>query len=81
MVREMTKEYTLADIKNVIFKALDNPMMNLIHPAAIEGLNQVILVEGLVHDILSEYNAFKLSRLMDGLSSGLICEMWSFITL
>lgn len=43
---------------------------------AIEGLNQVTPVAGLAHDILSEYNAFKLSYLMDGLVSGLNQEKW-----
>ena len=72
----MNQQYTFSDIKNVIFKAMDNPMMNLIRPVAIEGLNQVTPVANLAHDILSEYNAFKLSRLMDGLVSGLNQEKW-----
>lgn len=72
----MTQEYTLTDIKNAILRVMDNPMMELVRPAVIEGLNQVSPAAGVARDILLEYNAFKLSRLMDGLSSGLNCEKW-----
>ena len=75
----MTQKYDLTDIGNAIAKAIDNPMSKIIRSGTIGVLgiaNPVAGVTGeIVNNFLSEYNIFKLSLLLNGLSSGLNVEM------
>lgn len=75
----MEQKHNLTDISNAITKVIDNPVLRTIRSGAIGVVgiaNPVAGVAASVGDsLLSEYNDFKFSHLLKGLSSGLNLEM------
>jgi len=75
----MEQKHNLTDISNAIAKVIDNPVVRTIRSGVIGVLGIAHPVAGVVADVgnnlLSEYNDFKLSQLLMGLSTGLDIEM------
>lgn len=75
----MPQNYSLTDIRNAISKVMDNPMARTLRSGTIGVLGIEHPVAGLVasvgNDLLSEYNTFKLSLLLNELSTGFNTEM------
>lgn len=75
----MEKKYNLTDIGNAIAKPMDNSMMRIIRSGAIGVLGiahpVVGVTTGVVDNFLSEYDTYKLSLLLRGLSKELNIEM------
>lgn len=69
----MKQKYNLSDIENALAKAMDNPEMTMIRSGVIGTLGILNPVAGVLADVgdsfLSEYNTFKLSLLLRGLST------------
>lgn len=70
----MSQKYDLTDIRNALSEAMDNPVVETIRSGAVGvlGLADPVLgiVGGIGNDLLSKYNDFKLSYLLNGLASG-----------
>lgn len=70
----MSQKYDLTDIGNALSEAMDNPVVETIRSGTIGvlGLADPVLgiVGGIGNDLLSKYNDFKLSYLLNGLASG-----------
>ena len=70
----MSQKYDLTDIGNALSEAMDNPVVEIIRSGAIGVLglaNPVLgMAVGIGNDLLSKYNDFKLSYLLNGLASG-----------
>lgn len=74
----MEQKYNLSDINATLTRVMDNPIAKIIRSGAIGVLGSVNSLAGVVggigNDFLSEYNTFKLSLLLKGLSSELNTE-------
>ncbi len=70
----MSQKYDLTDIGNALSEAMDNPVVETIRSGAVGvlGLADPVLgiAAGIGNDLLSKYNDFKLSYLLNGLASG-----------
>ena len=75
----MSQKYDLTDIGNALNEAMDNPVVETIRSGAVGVLglaNPVVgIAAGIGNDILSKYNDFKLSFLLNGLASERNIEM------
>lgn len=75
----MEQKYDLTDIEKVITKAMDNPVTRAIRSGVIGALGIVNPVAGVAagvgDNLISEYDTYKLSLLLKGLSTGLNMEM------
>lgn len=69
----MELKHNLTDIRNALSKVMDTPIANAIRSGAIGGLGILNPIVGVVaevgNDLLSEYDGFKFSLLLKGLSS------------
>lgn len=75
----MVQKHDLSDIGEVIAKVMDTPMARTIRSGSIGVLGIINPIAGIVGEVgnnfLSEYNTYKFSCLLQGLSSGLNIEM------
>lgn len=83
------KQHDLTDIKNEINKVINTPTAEILRSGAIGALgieNPIAgVMAGIGDNIYSNYNVFKLSRLLDGLSTGLnretrLNELYTYVT-
>ena len=69
----MELKHNLTDIRNALSEVMDTPIANAIRSGAIGGLGILNPIVGVVaevgNDLLSEYDGFKFSLLLKGLSS------------
>lgn len=74
----MTQKHDLSDVGNALAKVMDTPMAQTIRSGSIGALGIANPVAGLIGEVgnefISKYNTFKLSYLLNGLSSGLNIE-------
>lgn len=75
----MLQKYDLTDIGNAISQAMDNPIVEIVRTGTVGALgmlNPVLgIAAGIGNDLISKYNDFKLSFLLNGLASGRNIEM------
>ena len=85
----MAQKYDLTDIGNALSQAMDNPVVEIIRSGTVGTLgivNPVLgIAAGIGNDLLSKYNDFKLSYLLNGLASGCNLEkrlnqLYTYIT-
>ena len=74
----MKNTHDLTDIKKVLTEAMNNPIAEVIRSGSVGALGIINPVAGVAVGIgdtlLSEYNIFKLSMLLKGLSKGSVME-------